>query len=97
MTPLITSLDYFDTPPLHYNTILPLLMHSPLLPKLGILEAARFREVFQPLDFAESRSIIVLKGEIIQSINAFISEDINKTFQEAIQSVLHLARIEVRD
>jgi hypothetical protein len=72
-------------------------MHTPLLPKLGILEAGRVRELFQPLDFAESRMMIVLKGEIIQRINAFISEDINKTYQEAIQSVLHLARIEVRE
>lgn len=70
-------------------------MHSPLLPKIGILEAARVRELFQPPDLAESRRMIVLKGEIIQRINAFINEDINKTYQEAIQSVLHLARIEV--
>jgi hypothetical protein len=74
-------------------------MHSPLLPKIGILEAAHFLEVFRPrpADLAETRRMIVLKGEIIASINDMISKDFNKTYQEAIQSVLHLALLEVRN
>jgi hypothetical protein len=92
-------LDGIDTPSLHYTSVLPLLMHSPLLPQIGILEAAHFLEVFrpQPADLAETRRMIVLKGEIIASINNMISKDFNKTYQEAIQSVLHLALLEVRN
>jgi len=72
-------------------------MHSPLLPKIGILEAAQFQQIFlQQPGLAESRKMIVLKGEIIAQINEFISKDFNKTYQEAIQSVLHLALLEVR-
>ena len=72
-------------------------MHSPLLPKIGILEAAQFQQIFwhQP-GLAESRKMIVLKGEIIAQINEFISKDFNKMYKEAIQSVLHLALLDVR-
>ena len=70
-------------------------MQSPLLPKIGILEAAGFQEIFRRPDMAETRRIILLKGEILAHINAFIKEDFDKTYQEVIQSVLHLVVLEV--
>jgi hypothetical protein len=70
-------------------------MQSPLLPKIGILEAAGFQEIFRRPDMAETRRMILLKGEILAHINAFIKEDFDKTYQEVIQSVLHLVVLEV--
>jgi hypothetical protein len=72
-------------------------MNCPLQPKIGILEAAQFQQIFwQQPGLAESRRMIALKGEIIAQINEFISKDFDKTYQEAIQSVLHLALLDVR-
>jgi hypothetical protein len=73
-------------------------MQSHLRPQLAILEAAHFLETkeWQPLDLAETRRMIALKGQIIAHINDMISKDFNKTYQEAIQAVLHLALLEVR-
>jgi hypothetical protein len=71
-------------------------MQSHLRPQLAILEAAHFLETKQPLDLAETRRMIALKGQIIAHINDMISKDFNKTYQEAIQAVLHLALLEVR-
>ena len=99
LAPLITSLDGIDAPSMHYTSVLPLLMQFRLRPQLAILEAAHFLEAFrpQPPDLAETRRMILLKGEIIARINDMISKDFNKTYQEAIQSVLHLALLEVRN
>jgi hypothetical protein len=74
-------------------------MQSRLRPQLAILEAAHFLETkrWEPLDLAETRRMIALKGEIIARINDMISKDFNKTYQEAIQAVLHLALLEVRN
>jgi hypothetical protein len=70
-------------------------MNCPLQPKIGILEAAQFQQIFwQQPGLAESRRMIALKGEIIAQINEFISKDFDKTYQEAIQSVLHLALLD---
>ena len=73
-------------------------MQPRLRPQLAILEAAHFLETkqWQPLDLAETRRMITLKGQIIAHINDMISQDFNKTYQEAIQAVLHLALLEVR-
>ena len=90
----MSSLDGQDTPSLHHDAIMPLLMQSPLLPKIGILEAAGFREIFRRPDAAEARKMIVLKGEILSHINSSL-EDFDKIYQETIQSVLHLALLEV--
>jgi hypothetical protein len=99
IAPLITSLDGIDAPSMHYTSVLPSLMQSRLRPQLAILEAAHFLESqrWQPLDLAETRRMIALKGEIIARINDMISKDFNKTYQEAIQAVLHLALLEVRN
>ncbi len=70
-------------------------MQSPLLPKIGILEAAGFQEIFRKPDLAETRRMIALKGEILAHINTFIKGDFNKTYKEAIQSVIHLVILEV--
>jgi hypothetical protein len=93
----MASLDGQNTPSTHHNSILPLLMQSPLLPKIGILEAAGFQEIFRRPDMAETRRMIALKGEILAHINAYIKEDFNKTYKEAIQSVIHLVVLEVRE
>jgi hypothetical protein len=97
IAPLITSLDGIDAPSIHFTLVLPSLIQSPLRPQLAILEAAHFLETkrWQPLDLAETRRMIALKGEIIARINDMISKDFNKTYQEAIQAVLHLALLEV--
>lgn len=96
IAPLITSLDGIDVPSMHYTSVLPSLMQSRLRPQLAILEANHFLEAkqWQPLDLAETRRMIALKGEIIARINDMISKDFNKTYQEAIQAVLHLALLE---
>ena len=91
----MASLDGQNAPPIHHNSILPLMMQSPLLPKICILEAAGFQEIFRRPDVAEMRSMIHLKGEILAQINSFLREDFNKTHQEAIQSVIHLIILEV--
>ncbi len=73
-------------------------MQSHLRPQLAILEAANFLETlrWQSPDLAETRRLIALKGDIIARINDMISKDFNKSYQEAIQAVLHLALLEVR-
>ena len=70
-------------------------MQSPLLPKIGILDAAGFQEVLYGADIAETRMTIALQGEILLHINSFV-ENFSKMYQEAIQSVLHLVILEVK-
>lgn len=90
---LIVARFFQDVVPVLRKHLL-ILRQAPLLPKIAILEAARVRELFQPCDLAETRRLILLKGEIIARINEFITKDFNKTYQEAIQSVLHIALLE---
>jgi hypothetical protein len=90
----MASLDGQNTPSIHRDAVLPLLMQSPLLPKIGILEAARFRQLFYKPDVAETRRVIALKGEILMHVNSYV-EEFDKAYREAIQSVIHLVLLEV--
>jgi hypothetical protein len=91
----MASLDGQDTPSVLQTKILPWMMQSPLMPQIAIFTASAYRALTRGQEVTQDLETIAIKGMILSSINEYLEQDFNEIYQEAIQSVLHLALLEV--
>jgi len=91
----MASLDGQDTPSVIHTKILPWMMQSPLMPQIAIFTASGYRALIRGQDVARCPETIAIKGMLLSSINSYLKYDFDKIYEEAIQSVVHLALLEV--
>jgi hypothetical protein len=91
----MASLDGQDTPSVLQTKILPWMMQSPLMPQIAIFTASGYRALTRGQEVTNYPETIAIKGMMLSSINEYLEQDFNKIHQEAIQSVVHLALLEV--
>jgi hypothetical protein len=93
----MASLDGQGTSSVIQNRILPWMMQSPLMPQMAIFTASGYIALIRDKDVTRYPEIIAIKGVILSSINKYLEQDFSKIYEEAVQSVLHLALLEVRN
>jgi hypothetical protein len=89
------TLDGEDVPPIFHQKVLPLILQSPLLPKIAILEASGFYAINRGIEVSKNEETIALRSEVLRDIKNMIEGDFEKVWQGVIQSVMHMTMIDV--
>jgi hypothetical protein len=91
----MASLDGHDTPSAIRDKIMPWMMQSPLMPQIAIFTASGYRALIRGQEVTKHPETVAIKGMLLSSINSYLRYDFDKIHEEAIQSVVHLALLEV--
>jgi hypothetical protein len=89
VVPDYTSIDGKNIPPLFQAELLPLIIQSPIIPKIGIMMASATQAIAQGQG-SRNKETLAMKANVLSLMNTFLKQDFNIIASEALQAVTHL-------
>jgi hypothetical protein len=93
VVPDYTSIDGKNVPQLFQAELLPLVIRSPIIPKIGMTMASAAQAIEQGQG-SRNKETLAMKANVLSLMNAFLKQDFNLIASEALQAVTHLVIME---